>query len=146
MKKVIAVLAVFAMVFGFSACKGNENGAETTAAPTNGPTEAVETTKFESVAGKTIMLKKTDSADFVEIKTDSQNIGSMVMVHKFFSSESEFEAAKAKGSYDALTFITAVDAAKEIIYIDSQSVKGMAYDEILEKAESAEGYVLIPAE
>ena len=147
MKKIISVLAVFAMIFGFAACKGNENNAETTAAPNDAQTTAsAETTKFHSVAGKTIMLKKTDSADFVEINTDSDNLGTTVMVHKFFAIQEDFEAAKAKGGYDSLTFITAIDAAKEIIYLDSQSVKGMAYDEILEKAEKAEGYMIIPAE
>lgn len=148
MKKFIAVLAVFTLVFGFAACKGDENNAGTTAAPNDAQTTqaAVETTKFAEVAGKTIMLKKTDSADFVEINTDSQNLGSTVMLHKFFSTQEDFEAAKAKGDYDSLTFVTAIDVNKEIIYSDSQSVKGMTYDEIVAKAEKAEGYMIIPAE
>ncbi len=148
MKKLIAILAVFALIFGFAACRGNENNAETTAAPNDAQTTqaAAETTKFAEVAGKTIMLKKTDSADFVEINTDSQNLGSTIMVHKFFASQEAFDAAKAKGDYDSLTLVTAIDANREIIYSDSQSVKGMAYDEILSKAENAEGYVIIPAE
>lgn len=148
MKKLIAILAVFALVFGFAACRGNENNAETTAASNDAQTTqaAAETTKFAEVAGKTIMLKKTDSADFAEINTDSQNLGSTIMVHKFFASQEDFEAAKAKGDYDSLTLVTAIDVNREIIYSDSQTVRGMAYDEILSKAEKAEGYVIIPAE
>lgn len=148
MKKIILLIAVFALIFSFAACKGNENNSETTtAAPdTQTTAAAVETTKFSEVAGKTIMLKKNDSLDFVEIITNSENIGTTVMIYKFFPTQEEFEAEKAKGDYGTYTFINAIDVNRQIIYSDSETVRGMAYDDILAKAQTAEGYTIIPAE
>lgn len=143
MKKILALLTAFAMLFAFAACGGNEKPDETTA-PTQSSTDAVQETP--AIAGKTIMLKDNDSLDFVEIITDTENIGTNVMIYKFFDTEVEYAEAKEKGSYDNYTFISAIDANRQIIYSDSVTVRGMAYDAILALAEKAEGYTIIPAE
>lgn len=141
MKKIFALLIAFAMLFAFASCAGKEKPEETTA-PTQSNTEAQQTSPV--VTGKTIMLKDNDSLNFVEINTDTDNVGTTIMIHKFFSTENEYVAAKEKGSYDKYTLITAIDASRQIIYTDGETVKGMAYDEILALAEKAEGYTIIP--
>lgn len=141
MKKILALVTVFTMLFAFASCAGKENPEETTA-PTQGNTETQQTAPV--VTGKTIMLKDNDSLDFFEINTDTDNVGTTIMIHKFFSTENEYAAAKEKGSYDKYTFITGIDASRQIIYVDDETVKGMAYEEILALAEKAEGYTIIP--
>jgi len=142
MKKILALLTALAMLFAFAACGGREKPEETTA-PTQSNTEATE--KAPVVAGKTIMLKDNDSLDFVEIITDTENIGTNIMIYKFFGTDAEYAAAKEKSSYDNYTFISAIDANRQIIYSDSETIRGMAYEEILALAEKAEGYTIIPA-
>lgn len=141
MKKIFALLIAFAMLFAFASCADKEKPEETTA-PTQSKTEAQQTSPV--VSGRTIMLKDNDSLDFVEINTDTDNVGTTIMIHKFFSTENEYAAAKEKGSYDKYTLITAIDSSRQIIYTDGETVKGMAYDEILALAEKAEGYTIIP--
>lgn len=142
MKRILAILTVFAMLFAFASCGGKGNPDETTA-PTQGNTETQQTASV--VTGKTIMLKDNDSLDFVEIITDTENVGTTIMIYKFFATDNEYAAAKEKGSYDNHTLISAIDANRQIIYSDSETVKGMAYEEILALAEKAEGYTIIPA-
>lgn len=142
MKRILALLTVFAMLFAFASCGGKENPDETTVS-TQSNTEAQQTSPV--VTGKTIMLKDNDSLDFVEIITDTENIGTTIMIYKFFATDNEYAAAKEKGSYDKYTLISAIDANRQIIYGDSETVKGMAYEEILALAEKAEGYTIIPA-
>lgn len=142
MRKILASLTAFAMLFAFASCGGNNNADETTA-PAQSNTEAQQTSPV--VTGKTIMLKDNDSLDFVEIITDTENIGTNIMIYKFFDTEAEYAEAKEKGSYDNYTFISAIDANRQIIYSDSVTVKGMPYEEIVLLAEKAEGYTIIPA-
>ncbi len=140
MKKIFALMLAFAMLFAFASCSGDKNDKETTA-PTQSNTEATTV----AVSGKTIMLKDNNSSDFVEIITDSQNLGMNIMIYKFFDTEAEFAAAKEKGSYDNYSLISAIDANRQIIYSDSITVKGMPYEELILLAEKAEGYTIIPA-
>ena len=138
MKKISALLVAFAMLFAFASCGGN-NPEETTAPTQNN----VETTAV-AVSGKTIMLKDNDSMDFVELITDTENIGMNIMIYKFFDTDAEYNEAKERGSYDNYTFISAIDANRHIIYSDSQTIKGMPYEELLLLAQNAEGYTIIP--
>ena len=139
MKKIFALMLVFAMLFAFASCSGKNNTEETTA-PTQSNTEA----STVAVYGKTIMLKDNDSLDFVELITDSSNLGMNIMIYKFFDTEAEFAAAKEKGSYDNYTLISAIDANRQIIYSDSITINGMPYEELILLAEKAEGYTIIP--
>ncbi len=138
MKKISALLVVFAMIFVFASCVGN-NPEETTA-----PVQSTTETTTIAVSGKTIMLKDNDSLDFVELITDTENIGMNIMIYKFFDTEAEYVAAKEKGSYDNYTFISAIDTNRQIIYSDSETIKGMPYEELVLLAGKAEGYTIIP--
>lgn len=139
MKKISALLVVFAMILAFTSCSGKNNPEETTA-----PVQSTAETTTIAVSGKTIMLKDNDSLDFVELITDTENIGMNIMIYKFFDTEAEYVAAKEKGSYDNYTFISAIDTNRQIIYSDSETIKGMPYEELVLLAGKAEGYTIIP--
>lgn len=151
MKKILAALLAFTMLFVYAACSKGETAVETTAA-TNAPAAeatkaegAAETTKFSAVAGKTIMLKSNSSSDFVEINTNENNVATNMMVHKFFADDISFKAAVEKGDYESYILITAIDVNREIIYSNSDTVKGMTYDEIIAQAEKLTDYTIIPS-
>ena len=149
MKKILAIMLVFASLFAFAACgkkEPAETPAETSAVKTNPATEAAtQTTKISAVAGKTIILKSVASENYVEIKTNADGIATVMKIHKFFADAEAFSAAESAGSYGKYTLEATNKANFEIIYSDSETVKGMAYDVILAKAEATKDYIVIPA-
>lgn len=146
MKKILSFLLILSVVFSFAACSDKKAAEETTAAPVaESTTEKAPQTKPAVIAGKSIMLKSADSRDFVEIMTDSENKGANVMIYKFYDTDAEYEAAKAKKNESEYTFVGEIDANRQLIFSDSEVVKGMTYDEILAAAEKAEGYIIVPA-
>ena len=149
MKKFLAILSVFSMMLAFAACGKDGEAVETTTAETVAETEingeTAETTKISAVSGKTIMLKKENSQDYVEIKTNADGVATVMKVHKFFADDASFKAAVEKGAYGTYALEVANEAAREVIYSDRETVEGMSYDDILAKAETAAGYIIIPA-
>ena len=142
MKKVLAIMLVFASLFAFAACAGKENEktTENTIPETQATTADVSgTTKNSAIAGKKIMLISKTSRDFVEISTNSDGVATVMMVHKVYDTEKAFQDAVAKGDYGTYKFQTTNSNPEigyyEIIFSDSETVKGMTYDEIMAEAE-----------
>lgn len=149
MKKILAIMLVFASIFAFAACGNKEPVAVPTepaatdaAAASEAETQA---TKISAVAGKTIVLKSVASENYVEIKTNADGIATVMKVHKFFTDAAAFGTAADAGSYGKYKLEVANEATFEIIYSDSETVRGMAYEDIIAKAENAEGYIIVPA-
>lgn len=147
MKKVLAIMLVFASLFAFAACAGKENTAETTAT-TVAPAQTVaaetdETTKISAVAGKTILLKSIASQNFVEIHTNSDGIATVMKIHKFYVDDAAFNSAVASGDHGTYKLEVANEATREIIFGDSETVSGMTYDEIMAKANNLDDYMII---
>lgn len=146
MKKILSFLLILSVVFTFASCSDKKTAEETTASPVvESTTEKAPQTKPAIIAGKSIMLKSADSRDYVEIMTDSGNNGANVMIYKFYDTDAEYEAAKAKKNEGKYAFVGEIDANRQLIFSDSEAVKGMTYDEILAAAENVEGYVIVPA-
>ena len=150
MKKFLAVILVFASLFAFAACDKSEP-VEVPTEPSEVKTEsvsadAVQVTKNSAVAGKTIVLKSVASENYVEIKTNSNGIATVMKIHKFYTDAASFGTAADAGSYGNYKLEVANEATFEIIYSDSETVSGMTYEDILAKAEKAEGYIIVPAE
>lgn len=148
MKKVLAIMLVFASVFAFAACAGKEDTAATTAATvaqTQATTvETAKTTKISAVAGKTILLKSIASQNFVEIHTNSDGIATVMKIHKFYVDDAAFNLAVASGDHGTYKIEVANEATREIIFSDSETVNGMTYDEIIKELDKREDYMLIP--
>lgn len=149
MKKVLAIMLVFASVFAFAACTGKDKTVVTTAA-TVAATQATtadtaETTKISAVAGKTIMLKSIASEDFVEIHTNIDGIATVMKVHRFYSDEASFQAALDKGDYGTYKLETPInqDGRYQIIFSDTETISGMTYDEIMAEANGLDDYLII---
>jgi hypothetical protein len=66
-------------------------------------------------------------------------------VHKFYEDAAAFGTAADAGSYGTYKLEVANEATFEIIYSDSETVSGMTYEDIVAKAEKAEGYIIVPA-
>ena len=147
MKKILAIMLVFASLFIFAAC-GEKEPVEVPTEPTVKETvseSAVQITKISAVAGKTIVLKSVASENYVEIKTNADGIATVMKVHKFFTDALAFGTAADAGSYGKYKLEVANEATFEIIYSDSETVRGMTYEDVLAKAENAEGYIIVPA-
>ena len=150
MKKIFALMLVFATVFAFAACSKKEP-VEVPTEPKNVETDVVSenvvnTSKISAIAGKTIVLKSVASDNYVEIKTNANGIATVMKVHKFFADAASFGTAANAGSYGKYKLEVANEATFEIIYSDSETVKGMTYEDIVTQAEKAEGYIVVPAE
>lgn len=152
MKKILAVMLVFASLFAFAACAGNEKEtAATTAATTLADTQATkadaaETTKISAIAGKRIKLKSVASANSVTIYTNADGIASYMLVHKIFADDAAFQAALAQGGYGTYELHHSNAETREIIYSDGTTVKGMKYDDVMAKAEKLDDYIIVPAQ
>ncbi len=151
MKKILILMLVFTLLFAFAACAGKENEktAETTLSETQAVTEdTAETTKISAIAGKKIMLVSKTSRDFVEISTNADGVATVMMVHKVYDNEKAFQDAVAKGDYGTYKLLTTNSNPQsnyyEIIFSDSETVKGMTYDEIMAEAEKLEDYNIVP--
>ncbi len=152
MKKVLAIMLVFASLLAFAACAGKENTAETTAT-TVAPVQTVaaetdETTKISAVAGKTILLKSLASEDYVEIHTNVDGIATVMLVHKFYADEVSYQAALDKGDYGTYKLEKAIEPEKEnekhqIVFRDTETISGMTYDEIMSEANGNKDYVVV---
>lgn len=151
MKKIIAIMLVFASLFAFAACAGkdNEKTNTTAAAPTAAQeqqteSQGAETTRINAIAGKRIKLKSAASMNSVTIYTNVDGIASVMMVHKIYDNDEAFQAAIAQGDHGTYKLETVNEASREIIFSDSETVKGMTYDEIMKLAEKLDDYIIIP--
>lgn len=148
MKKVLAIMLVFASFFAFAACAAKEETAATTAATETQAqattVETAETTKSSATAGKRIKLKSVASLNSVTIYTNVDGIASVMLVHKIYDSDEAFQAAIAQGNHGTYKIETVNEASREIIFKDSETVNGMTYDEIMELAEKLDDYIIIP--
>ena len=151
MKRIIAIMLVFASLFAFAACAGKDEKANnaTTAAPTAAQEQAespqsAETTKISAIAGKRIKLKSVASLNSVTIYTNNDGIASVMMVHKIYDNDEAFQAAIAQGDHGTYKLETVNEESREIIFSDSETVKGMTYDEIMALAEKLDDYIIIP--
>lgn len=150
MKKIIAVMLVAASIFAFAACKGKDEKANTstaavqTDAQVQETTKGAETTKINAVAGKRIKLKSVASMNSVTIYTNIDGIASVMMVHKIYDNDEAFKAAVAQGDHGTYKLETVNEESREIIFSDSETVKGMTYDEIMALAEKLDDYIIIP--
>lgn len=149
MKKILALLLVFASLFAFAAC-GDKGPVQVPTEPSGIKTEAAsesaeQATKISALAGKTIVLKSVASENYVEIKTNADGIATVMKIHKFFTDAAAFSTAENAGSYGTYKLEVANEATFEIIYSDSETVRGMKYEDIIAKAEKTEGYIIVPA-
>ncbi len=146
MKKILALMLVSASLLAFAACNKKEPvEVPTEPTVTETVTESISTTKISAIAGKTIVLKSVASDNYVEIKTNADGIATVMKIHKFYEDAAAFGTAAEAGSYGTYKLEVANEATFEIIYSDSETVSGMTYEDIVAKAEKAEGYIIVPA-